>query len=97
MLSRFRDPYSVYYLLRIQANTLFYLLTYYKETNNVQWNLSIGTPLFKGHLHSGDKIWSWKNAHIIFVFITSFEGTALLRGKGHFFWVPNLNTLELEK
>ena len=28
MFSRFLDPYSVYYLLRIQANTQFYLLTW---------------------------------------------------------------------
>ena len=28
------------------------------------------------------------NVHIIFVFVTSNEGTPLFRGKGHFFWVP---------
>ena len=29
--------------------------------HTLQWNLSFGTPLFKGH-----KIWSQKSAHIIF-------------------------------
>ena len=39
--------------------------------------------LFKGH-----KIWSRKNVRIIFVFVTSIEGTHPAKGKGHFFWVP---------
>ena len=40
------------------------------------WNTSIqGTTPLRGH-----KIWSWKNAHIIFVSITSIEGTPLLNG-----------------
>ena len=61
--------------------------------NLVQWNLSFGTPLFKGHPHSGDtstghKIWSRRNVHIIFVFVASIEETPLFRGTGHFFWVP---------
>ena len=48
------------------------------------WDTFIqGAPSFKGH-----KIWSRKNVHIIFVFVTSFEGTPLFRGKGHCFWVP---------
>ena len=35
--------------------------------HTLQWNLSFGTPLFKGHLHSGDKkMGSQKSAHIIF-------------------------------
>ena len=38
---------------------------------------------FRGH-----KIWSRKKVHIIFVFVSFIEGTPLLRGKGHFFWVP---------
>ena len=47
-----------------------------------------------GHLYSGyssiqgHKIWSRKNVHIIFVFVTSIEGIPLFRGKGHFSWVP---------
>ena len=50
---------------------------------DMQWNLSFGTPLYKGwHLHSGDKIWSWKNVHIMFV--TSIKRTSLFRKKGHF-------------
>ena len=53
------------------------------NVNNNLWNLSFGTPLCKGYLHSGDKIWrSRKNVHIIFVFVTSIQG------KGHFFWIP---------
>ena len=48
-------------------------------------NLSFGIPLFKRQ-----GLWSGpgKNTHIIYVFITSFEGTPLFRGKGHFFGVP---------
>ena len=56
---------------------------------HTQCNLSFGTPPFQGLLHfSGHKIWSWKNTliiFIIFVCITSVEGTPLFRGKGHFF------------
>ena len=53
--------------------------------SRLQWNLYIGTPLFKGHLHSRDtKIWCRKNVHIIFVTVTSIERTPLFRGKGHF-------------
>ena len=42
------------------------------------WDTSIrGTP--DGHLHfRRHKIWSRKNVHIIFVFVTSIEGTAHL-------------------
>ena len=65
----------------------------------LQWNLSFGTSPFRGH-----KIWSQKNVHLIFVFVTSIEGTPLFRGKGHVFWVPKLGfnlhsggTLALEK
>ena len=47
-----------------------------------QWNLSFGTPLFKGQ-----KIWSQKNVYIIFVFVTSIEGTPLFWGNEHFLWV----------
>ena len=34
------------------------------------------------------KLRSRKNVDMIFVFVTSIEGTPLFRGKGHFFWVP---------
>ena len=45
---------------------------------SLQWNTSIrGTPPFRAH-----KIWSWKNVHITFIFVTSVEGTPLFRGKG---------------
>ena len=59
---------------------------------DMQCNLSFGTPLYKGwHLHSGDKIWSWKNVHIMFV--TSIKRTPLFGKKGHFFLVlkPGFN------
>ena len=48
----------------------------------LQENLSLETPPFKGH-----KICSPKNVHIIFLCVTSIEGTPLgsFRGKGHFF------------
>ena len=38
-------------------------------------------------LFKGRKIWSRKNVRIIFVFVTSIEGTHPAKGKGHFFWV----------
>ena len=47
----------------------------------IQWNLSFGTPLISRH-----KICSKKNVHIIFVSITSIEGTPLFKEKGQFFW-----------
>ena len=59
---------------------------------DIQWNLSFWTLLYKGwHLHSGDKIWSWKNVHIMFV--TSIKRSPLFRKKGHFFLVlkPEFN------
>ena len=46
-------------------------------------NLSFGTPLFNGH-----KIWSRKDAHIVFESVTFIVETPLFRGKGHLFWVP---------
>ena len=55
----------------------------------VQWNFSFGTPLFNGHLYSGNtKIWSGKNFYISFVFVTSSKATPQFRGKRHLFWVP---------
>ena len=69
------------------------------DKEQLQWNPSFGTSPFRGH-----KIWSRKNGHLIFVFVTSVEGTPLFRGKGHLFCVPkhrfNLHfgdTLALEK
>ena len=62
------------------------------------WDTSIqGTPPFRGH-----KIWSLKNVHIIFIFVTSVEETPLFRGKGTLFLGPGFNllpgdTLVLEK
>ena len=53
-----------------------------------------------GHLCSrdtssilGHKIWSRKNVHLLFVFVSSIEWTPLFRGKGHFLWVlkPRFN------
>ena len=45
-----------------------------------------GTPLFRGH-----KIWSQKNFYIIFVSVTSIEGSLPFRGKGHIVWVTPLH------
>ena len=52
----------------------------------IPWDTSIqGTPPFRGH-----KIWSWKNCnYIIFVPVTSTEGTTLFKGKEHFSGSPN--------
>ena len=48
------------------------------------WDTFIqGTPPFRGH-----KIWSGKNVHIIFIFVTSIEGTPLFKGKGTLFLEP---------
>ena len=58
-----------------------HLLEYF-EKHHVQWNVSFGTPIFRGH-----KILSRKTVTKIFVFVTSIERTPLIRGKGHFFWV----------
>ena len=50
------------------------------------WDTSIqGTSPFRGH-----KIWSQKNALIIFVLVTTIDGTPLFRGKGHILWVLKL-------
>ena len=53
----------------------------------IRWNLSFGTPLFIGHLHSGYTKFGpgKKKVHITFVSVTSIEGIPLFRGKGHFF------------
>ena len=64
------------------------LFSTHPPLHNLQWNLSFGTPLFKGHLHSWETtIWSRKNVHIVFS-VTSIEGRPLIRGKGHIFLVP---------
>ena len=58
-------------------------------SKDVRYYVISGTsPL--GHLYSRDtsrgrKILSLKNIHIIFVFVTSIEGTPPFRGKGHYF------------
>ena len=52
----------------------------------IQWNLSFGTPLFKRHLHSeGTQHLVPEKCHVIFVFVSSIEGTPLFMGKGLFF------------
>ena len=56
---------------------------YGKHTGSCTHIQCPGTPPFRGH-----KIWLWKNTliiFIIFVCITSIEGTPLFRGKGPFF------------
>ena len=66
----------------------FNFFNFWPRFVKVQWNISFGTPLFKGH-----KIWPWKKMlftyTVIFVSVTSIEGTPLLRGKEHFFWCRN--------
>ena len=57
-----------------------------------QWNLSFGTPLFKGQ-----KIWCQKNVYIIFVFVTSVEGTPLFWGNKHFLWNKNEKSEDYSK
>ena len=47
-----------------------------------------------GHLYlrdtsiQGHQIWSRKDVHKIFVFITSIDGTPLFMGNGHYLRVP---------
>ena len=56
----------------------------------IQWNLFFGTPLFSRH-----KIWSQKNFHIIFVSVTSIEGTPLFKERDNFSgpWEPGLPSI----
>ena len=58
-----------------------------RQTNSYTYSTTspaFGTPLFRGHLYSGDtsvqghKIWSQKNVDIIFVFATSIQGKGIL-------------------
>ena len=53
----------------------------------IQWKLSFkfGKPLFKGTSIQGSLKLVRKNVQIFFVSVTSSEGTALFRGKGHVF------------
>lgn len=64
----------------------------------VQWNLS-GTPVFRGHLHSGDKFWSQKNVHVIIIVVsvTSTEGTTLFRERDYFSGsqIPGLTSIQV--
>ena len=46
-------------------------------------------PLLWDTFIQGHEIWSQKNANIIFVSITSIEGTPLFKEKGHFFGSRN--------
>ena len=65
------------------SSSLLFLL---KAACYRQWTLSFGTPLIKGHLHSGDtKFCPEKNVHIIYVSNASIGGTPLFTGKGHYF------------
>ena len=68
--------------------------SYHKHYKN---SYNGASPL--GHLDTmdnsiqGHKNWSWENVQLIFVSVTSTEGTPLFRGKGHFFWIakPKFN------
>ena len=59
-----------------QESRVFHRSLFSQPLDLVAWNFSCwetsiqGTPPFRGH-----KIWSWKNVYIIFVFVTSIEGT----------------------
>ena len=59
-----------------QESRVFHRRLFSQPLDLVPWNFSFwetciqGTPPFRGH-----KIWSWKNVCIIFVFVTSIEGT----------------------
>ena len=67
-----------------KSNWRIYLDLNWTTFETLLWDTSIkGTPPFSGH-----KIWSRKYFHIIFVFVTSFEGIPLIRGDQHFFWLP---------
>ena len=53
----------------------------YITVEPILWDTPIQeTPPFRGR-----KIWSPKNNHVIFVFVSSIEGTPLFMGKGLFF------------
>ena len=84
----------------IPEDTVNFLFQILNTVELLLWDTSIqGTAPFRGL-----KIWSRKNVHRIFVFVTSTEGILLFRGKKHFFWVPKPgfnfysgNTLALKK
>ena len=84
----------------IPEDTVNFLFQILNTVEPLLWDTSIqGTAPFRGL-----KIWSRKNVHRIFVFVTSTEGILLFRGKKHFFWVPKPgfnfhsgNTLALKK
>ena len=71
----------------------YFAYTSYLYSSRIQWKLSFkfGKPQFKGHFHSGVTKISPQNVHIFFVSITSSEGTALFKGKGHVFSTGSQN------
>ena len=83
---RFVRPVATQPKEAILALVLFCILIQHLQVqkSEIQWN-TFGTPLFSGHLHSGDtNCGSQKNGHIIFVSVTSIEET-LIQGKGVLF------------
>lgn len=60
----------------------------------IQWNLSLQTLLFRGHLHSGEtNFCPEKKVHIILISVTYFEGTPLFREKDTLFLGPVLEDI----
>ena len=76
-----------------------------QNTELVQWNLSFGTPLFKGHLHSGDTKFGPGKRICKLCICHLHWGDSSIQGKaGYLFWLPksgfNLhsgNTLALKR
>lgn len=56
--------------------TISFLL---RKLVTVESNLSFGTPLFRRH-----KLWTRRNVHIIFLSVTSIEGTPVFRERDTF-------------
>ena len=60
---------------------------------HIQWNLSFGTPPFKGQLYSGDaKFGPGKIFTTCLYLLLLLKGLPLFRGKGHFFWEKQRNS-----
>ena len=75
-----RDERHIVLLFTCGTVTEF-MMYIYITVELILWDIRIQeTPPFRGH-----KIWCPKNVHIIFVFVSSIEGTPLFMGKGLFF------------
>ena len=77
MSSHIQSYYYITILLLLPVRPLHHIFTLYCGTFK-------GAPLFIGH-----KIWSCRNIHIIFLSVTSTEGTPLqIQEKGTLFLIP---------